>query len=248
MRNLLPGRGVGTFALLAIIWSFFVWPACGAERRIAPTAASTATSASGCLWAWSRPLPQGNSLVRVIWTGHLFVAIGPKGTIVTSPDGVTWLQQSSGTLEDLRSLAFNGTQLVAVGDTTVVTSPDGLTWTTQQLPNAAFLTCVVWAGSQFVAISNTGMASSVDGVDWTWSAANAASVLRTVFPKGMIWTGSMLLLVGEFFDGRGAILSSPDGAAWTSHESGISHGFWDIASSGSLFVAVAAFGSCAKST
>jgi hypothetical protein len=41
-------------------------------------------------WHWRSPLPQGNSLNEVTYGNGLFVVVGDFGTILTSPDGVTW--------------------------------------------------------------------------------------------------------------------------------------------------------------
>jgi hypothetical protein len=45
-----------------------------------------------------------------------FAAVGLNGTIVTSPDGITWTARASGTANDLRGIAWSGTQFAAVGD------------------------------------------------------------------------------------------------------------------------------------
>ncbi|TMH41738.1 MAG: hypothetical protein E6H56_06985 [Betaproteobacteria bacterium] len=59
--------------------------------------------------------------------GTEFVAVGGasnSGTILTSPDGVTWTQRASGTVNTLSGVAWSGTKLVAVGNTgTALTSP-----------------------------------------------------------------------------------------------------------------------------
>jgi hypothetical protein len=47
-------------------------------------------------WQWRNPLPQGNHLLGVTYGDGTFVAVGNRGTILTSPDGETWAQRSSG--------------------------------------------------------------------------------------------------------------------------------------------------------
>src|SRR5262249_21754620 len=46
----------------------------------------------------------GKLLSGVTWTGSQFVAVGEGGTIVTSPDGITWTLQASGTGNELMSI------------------------------------------------------------------------------------------------------------------------------------------------
>jgi hypothetical protein len=51
--------------------------------------------------------------------------------VLTSPDGVTWTPQSSGTTARLNAVTWTGGgRFVAVGDSgTILTSPDGFFWT-----------------------------------------------------------------------------------------------------------------------
>src|SRR5262245_26918607 len=65
------------------------------------------------------------SLRSVAFANGLFVAVGDSGTILTSPDGVNWTQQQSGTLDDLRGIANGNGLFVAIGGApTILTSPD----------------------------------------------------------------------------------------------------------------------------
>src|SRR4051812_16089492 len=63
------------------------------------------TSADGRLWDdGQRPVPK--TLNRVFCVNGIFIAVGKSGTILTSADGVAWTQQTSGTTDELGSLAF----------------------------------------------------------------------------------------------------------------------------------------------
>lgn len=48
-------------------------------------------------WTQRNPLPTDAHLHSVVWTGSQLVAVGWNGTILTSPDGITWTQQPAGT-------------------------------------------------------------------------------------------------------------------------------------------------------
>lgn len=69
----------------------------------------------------------------------LFLAVGDTGVIHTSPTGVAWTAQTSGTTVSLKDVAVGGTRLIAVGYdfplTTSVASRsfDGTTWGVQTL-------------------------------------------------------------------------------------------------------------------
>ena len=53
-----------------------------------------------------------------------FVAVGVGGTILTSPDGVNWTAQNSGTNNHLRGVTYGNGTFVAVGlGGTILTSP-----------------------------------------------------------------------------------------------------------------------------
>jgi hypothetical protein len=61
-----------------------------------------------------------------------YVVVGAGGMVLSSPDGVTWTQQTSNTAADLRALSSVPSQFLAVGSGgAVITSPDGLAWTAQ---------------------------------------------------------------------------------------------------------------------
>jgi hypothetical protein len=52
------------------------------------------------------------------------VAVGILGTILTSPDGVTWTERTSGTSRNLNSVTYGNGTFMAVGEYgTIVTSP-----------------------------------------------------------------------------------------------------------------------------
>ena len=63
-------------------------------------------------------------------TTGLFVTVGESGTILTSPDGTTWTERTSGTSIFLIGVTYGNGLFVSVGDSgTILTSPDGTTWT-----------------------------------------------------------------------------------------------------------------------
>jgi hypothetical protein len=53
-------------------------------------------SGVGATWTL-RNLGQPHNLFGVAYGNGLFVAVGNDGTILTSPDGVSWTQRTSGT-------------------------------------------------------------------------------------------------------------------------------------------------------
>ncbi len=73
---------------------------------------------------WTLRSSGGTSLSGVTYGNGLFVAVGGSGTILTSPDGMTWTQQTSPASEILYDVAYGNGTFVAVGYRgTIVTSP-----------------------------------------------------------------------------------------------------------------------------
>ena len=158
------------------------------------------------------------------------------GTILTSPDGVTWTTHVVGNAA-LYSVVWTGTQFIAVGQYgTIMTSLDGVTWTTQSTSYGSTLLDIVWSGTQFVVPSFTyspccssTILTSPDGVTWTpHSLPNQAWVV--------IWSGTQFIAVGG--NAAGIIFTSPDGITWTQQASGTTNNLGGITTSGSEVVMV----------
>jgi hypothetical protein len=81
------------------------------------------------------------------------VAVGEDGAILTSPDGVSWTQQTSGTSNSLGGVTYGDGLFVAVGERgTILTSPDGVNWTAQASPTSNDLYGVAYGNGTFVAV------------------------------------------------------------------------------------------------
>ena len=81
-------------------------------------------SGAGTTWTRRTRTSQGNWLFGVAYGDGLFVAVGDRGIILTSPDGVDWTAQTSGTDHDLNGVTYGDGLFVAVGDRSIIlTSP-----------------------------------------------------------------------------------------------------------------------------
>jgi len=188
----------------------------------------------------SHTAPPTNSLVgvnnilnAVTWSGTQFVAVGGPGSILTSPDGISWTSRTSGTGNALTGVTWSGTQFVAVGSGTggiILTSPDGITWTSRTSGTQSFLSGVTWSGTRFVAVGSMGtILTSPDGITWTPHFSGTVNYL-----SGVIWSGTQFVVVGA-----DAILTSPDGITWTSRPLGnLNSNLTGVTWSGTQFVAV----------
>ena len=170
----------------------------------------------------------GQNLSAVASSGTGLVAVGmayaPGGLatlVFTSPDGRAWTWRPTSTCGWLWSVAWTGTQFVAVGSGCydwkpggyglILTSPDGVTWTPQSSGTAETLSSVVWTGSQLVASGTNGtVLTSPDGTTWTPHPVDGFYI------RDMVWTGRQLVGVGMSGPaGLPAILTSADAMAWT---------------------------------
>lgn len=124
------------------------------------------------------------SLRGAAHNGSIWVVVGSFGTVLTSPDTITWTSRSSpaGTANALlNDVVWNGSRFVACGNAQsgfsgVMSSTDGITWTQETVPAQSYRAV---AGASFEAPPprRLGLASaadvllSPDGGTWTTTVA-----------------------------------------------------------------------------
>jgi hypothetical protein len=184
------------------------------------------TSSDGFNWSEQTCCEDvATSLYGVTHGGGQYVAAGYGGAVVTSPDGATWTEQSSGVGQHLRSVAYGNGLYAAVGNgRTVITSPDGITWTPQAVPGeiVSCLTAIIHSGTQFVIVaahptmardSGAGIITSPDGVTWTQQTVPSNQPLH-----GVTVGDGLIVAVGNPAPASwadGSVLTSTDGVSWT---------------------------------
>jgi hypothetical protein len=191
----------------------------------------------GAIFGWSDPAYR--MMYDIVWDGSQFVVIGDYGTVVTSPNGIDWTEQTSPTdTPHLRAIVYDGSIFVAVGkDGAIITSPNGTVWTPRTSGTASQLLDIIWDGSQFVAVGNPSTAgesicvlTSPDGVTWTKHDDD----FRASF-AGVAWNGSDTLAAVGF---NGAIAVSGDGADWDKISRGTVKTLSDVVWNGNQYVAI----------
>lgn len=132
------------------------------------------TSPNGTVWTQNPPSPNnGEGLYGITQVGGTWVAVGDKGTILTSndPTSRSWDERASSTTVDLRDIVHNGTDLyVVVGrEGLILTSPDAVTWTPRISGTPYDLWGVNYDGSDlYVAVGDEGtILTSPDGINWS---------------------------------------------------------------------------------
>jgi len=171
------------------------------------------TSVDGIIWETHEAL---GDLFSVSHNGHLLVAVGDQGTIVTSPDGANWNKlpsfvnpetwEGSPTSQDLNAITWTGTRFVAVGkDGVVITSTNGLSWTSSGPGGRKNLHGIAYGDGVYVTVANDGVYYvSTDAAIWwrgEWQTRDLSDVT---------YGGGRFMAVGD----SGVMFTSEDGTNW----------------------------------
>jgi hypothetical protein len=184
------------------------------------TASPAAGVAQVSTWV-SRTSGTANNLLSISQlSSTTWIATGTSGTIVTSPNAVTWTTRSSGVTVDLRSITVanlgGGTyKAIAVGTGGIaITSSAGTSWST--------------------ALSN----SATDPTGATVSVGDLNQVIYQTFTAPNNSTYSYYIAVGD----NGCVVLSSDSTTWFTKTSYSVSDFQAIVYSGTYFYAVGDIG------
>jgi len=152
-------------------------------------------------WLWQVTRMPGN-----------YVAVGDRGTILSSPNGVDWeleLVPAAVTNSVLLGVGGSTNRFLAVGSQgTILWATNIFLWNAvEPAPTSNDLQGVLFDGTQYLVCGGAGtMLTSPDGRDWTARTTPTSSFLMSVeqFPGGYV-------AVGE----DGVILTSTNATTWT---------------------------------
>jgi hypothetical protein len=209
-------------------WTLRTTPASGDIRAIAwgngmfcaaPTTENVITSTDGISWVSQVASPTGSYFWRMVFSPdlNLFCATGFIGSqMMTSPDGVTWTEQTVTDATLLSGIAWSSSLnlFCAVskdGTTRVKTSPDGITWTNRNASQANQWLDVAWSEdlSIFCACSSNGVdriMTSPDGITWT------SRTMTSPVASSIVWVPEWTLFVVA---GEDEFRTSVDGINWS---------------------------------
>src|ERR1041385_6432705 len=169
---------------------------------------------------------------------------------LTSSDGASWIQRSSGTLS---GVAYGNDQFVAVGaynanpaSGAIVTSRDGLNWAWQPAGTRVRLNGILYANDEFVAVGSGYsdgihiegvILTSTDGVNWGRRRPGMTNLLYAVAYGGgkFVAVGGRQANTTQGWKGR--ILISTDGINWVEQDFGPDYWLLSIAHGAGQFVA-----------
>jgi len=174
-----------------------------------------------------------------------FIAVGASGTLLTSPDAITWTSRTSGTSNNLRSFAYDGSSTgVTVGFSgTILSSTDGITWTSRTSGTSKNINNVAYGNSKFIAVGDNGTTLySSDGITWTdWTSSCGANDNESLWD--VAYGNSTWVAVGD----NGSIYTS-DESSCTKRTSGTTVEFNELIYGDSTFVAAGDNGTVLTST
>ena len=106
----------------------------------------------------------------VAYGNNTFVAVGQSGTVrISSDNGATWDNSTSGTTKWLAEIAYGNSTFVAVGQsgTHLYSSDDGATWSVGTWSPTVDITGVAFGNNTFLGVSSTYLTKSTDnGANW----------------------------------------------------------------------------------
>lgn len=207
--------------------------AAAAVLLLAPATAGAAVSTGHSGWTWGNPLPQGNTLRALEFSGQRGYAAGQFGTLLRTDDGgATWSGIATGITSDLRRIRLiSQDSLVIGGACTVRRSDDGgqsftrLPWTSSDEGCTSPVSSLAFPSSAvgYLVLEDGNVLRTADG-GRTWGrrtavpGAPAAPGGGTAVPGDLTFTGDD---TGFAVTGAGQIFRTTDGGgSWTPVDSG----------------------------
>ncbi len=167
-------------------------------------------------WQWLDGRPGADSWNDASSRDGLVVAVGDRGAIALSADGVDWRRVDSPVTTDLCSVLWGPRGLVAVGeDGVVLTSRDALHWVRRPTPTAWDLCGVADNGTEYLVVGqgHTVLASR-DGIAWELRPEPELGLGSVTWGRGK-WVGVGGGCPSFWSDDRhGRIFISEDGYSW----------------------------------
>lgn len=153
-----------------------------------------------------------------------FVAVGDGGTVLTSPDGIDWTPQYSGTDENLYDVACDGFDCLVAGDSgTILLTNNGRDWTMlYDGPDNMQLQAVMhgitrgFAAGKALDSQNACILRVTPGGLWT-EVPSLPQSGRSITGIEMLPFGSLMLVATtqiEVLPNDGRVLVSADGQTW----------------------------------
>lgn len=204
------------------------------------TGGAVYSSADGLSWAPAPSVsgfggtPYTGNLSAVHYNGTSYAIAGENLTILSSTDGLNWIQRTMG-LGDFNDLASKNGTFVVVGDRGLVyTSTNGTQWFSKSSGVLEDLYAVTASDSEFLAVGESGIIlTSPNGTTWT---SRISTVTQDLFEA--LYFDESFYAFGEGF----ALLVSDNSGDWTSQVAPTRNAIHGAAVSQDQFIAVTDLG------
>lgn len=145
-------------------------------------------------------------LSKITYGNNMFIAVGEKGVIIKSSDGLSWVKCRSGIKNDLYGVVYGQKQFIAMGTAgMILKSSDGENWAKANSGINCVLYDGIWDGQKFVLVGQNGVIiTSSDGLTWKKQNSGISDTIPCI-----AWNGK------EFITGGVDRLTSNDGLLWT---------------------------------
>ena len=193
-------------------------------------------------WHLRHSAQQELFLTRITHGNNIFIAIGENGMILTSTDGLNWIQGNSGTTEKLNGVAYGNNMFIVVGDNgTLLSSQDGVAWNRIYLDTSNHLIGITYANGLFVVVGQQDIVfTSHDGILWTFQRAGGSKDYYLI--DVAYGNGSFVAVGYGYYEGNqtphSIILTSKNGIDWTDVNLILNGYLIGVAYGNNMFVAV----------
>ena len=217
----------------------------GATVPVDPGGDDTGGSSADAAWT-NRMSAHAANFYGVASRSGLHVASGAGGAIYTSINGIHWTARSSGKSGLMMNVNGDGPLWVAVGESgAIITSTNGLDWTARTSPTNALFRGVAYGNGTYLACGDNGaLVRSTNGITWTAVSSGTALSLQGVGygaefvdaggTNGATTDSPLFVVVGA----SGLIMTSTNGASWTTRTSGTTTWLSDVMYGNGYYVAV----------
>jgi hypothetical protein len=187
-------------------------------------------SSNGTEWTRLTPVTE-SSLRDVIDYGMWLVVAGDSGSVMSTTEGVYFVDWESGLDYNFYGLAANGRSFVFVSDDGVIVTadPDHDNWKVHEIAPGHRLNAVAWTGELFIVVGERGLiATSSDAQCWSvFNSGLSADLLNVTSSEEIVAVGT-----------ESTVLISRDGYEWEARPSGPPMVLHDVVWTGLLFVVV----------
>ena len=222
-----------------------VFNASGVFLAIASTCACIFSQS---VWRADGSLPEiGEDYFSIAYGNNRYVATGQFGTIVASPDSISWFGRAARIPDILLwSVSYVNGQFLTTGSNTILASLDGIAWNGQTIPTDDYLIATAFGNGTYVATGTRGtIFSSTDLHAWIDRSLEnePADFYSVCFGNGLF----VAVNIDANDKQQSSIYTSPDGTSWT-EIGGLNATLWQVTFGNGLFVAVGENGVITSST